>query len=167
VNHVPWRSWNESTWTTVCYATIQPFMMAGCNRMQMISHLPVHLSVRQHVQTWFLAPSILLSSWRGMKRPENLTINLYLGPRLAQAVSRWLPTAAVRGLKPGRHVGFSPSTSVSPAKFIPPIAPKNHHHHHSQHGHSWHRAPLGPMAIYLFNVKTSAFLFLLSLFLLW
>jgi hypothetical protein len=24
----------------------------------------------------------------------------------------------------------------------------------SRHGHSWHRAPLGPMAIYLFNVKT-------------
>jgi hypothetical protein len=24
----------------------------------------------------------------------------------------------------------------------------------SQHGPSWHRAPLGPMAIYLFNVKT-------------
>jgi hypothetical protein len=24
----------------------------------------------------------------------------------------------------------------------------------SQHGHSWHRAPLGPMAIYLFNVNT-------------
>jgi hypothetical protein len=23
----------------------------------------------------------------------------------------------------------------------------------SQHGHSWHRAPLGPMAIYLFNIK--------------
>jgi hypothetical protein len=36
----------------------------------------------------------------------------------------------------------------------------------SQHGHSWHRAPLGPMAIYLFNVKTFVF-FLLSLFLLW
>jgi hypothetical protein len=28
----------------------------------------------------------------------------------------------------------------------------------SQHGHSWHRAPLGPMAIYLFNVKTFVFL---------
>jgi hypothetical protein len=29
----------------------------------------------------------------------------------------------------------------------------------SQHGHSWHRAPLGPMAIYLFNVKTLCFFF--------
>jgi hypothetical protein len=27
----------------------------------------------------------------------------------------------------------------------------------SQHGHSRHRAPLGPMAIYLFNVKTFVF----------
>jgi hypothetical protein len=35
----------------------------------------------------------------------------------------------------------------------------------SQHGHSWHRAPLGPMVIYLFNVKTFVFLSLLSLFL--
>jgi hypothetical protein len=33
----------------------------------------------------------------------------------------------------------------------------------SQHGHSWHRAPLGPIAIYLFSVKT---FFFLSLFLL-
>jgi hypothetical protein len=31
--------------------------------------------------------------------------------------------------------------------------------------HSWHRAPLGPMAIYLFSVKTFVFFFL-SLFLL-
>jgi hypothetical protein len=29
----------------------------------------------------------------------------------------------------------------------------------SQHSHSWHRAPLGPMAIYLFNVKTFVFYF--------
>jgi hypothetical protein len=27
----------------------------------------------------------------------------------------------------------------------------------SQYGHSWHRAPLGPMAIYLFSVKTFFF----------
>jgi hypothetical protein len=27
----------------------------------------------------------------------------------------------------------------------------------SQHGHSWHRSSLGPMAIYLFNVKTFVF----------
>jgi hypothetical protein len=35
----------------------------------------------------------------------------------------------------------------------------------SQHGHSWHRAPLGPMAIYLFSIKTC--FFFVSLFLLW
>jgi hypothetical protein len=29
----------------------------------------------------------------------------------------------------------------------------------SQHGHSWHLAPLGPMARYLFNVKTFVFFF--------
>jgi hypothetical protein len=27
----------------------------------------------------------------------------------------------------------------------------------SQYGHSWHRTPLGPMAIYLFSVKTFVF----------
>jgi hypothetical protein len=27
----------------------------------------------------------------------------------------------------------------------------------SQYGHSWHRAPLGPMAVYLFSVKTFVF----------
>jgi hypothetical protein len=34
----------------------------------------------------------------------------------------------------------------------------------SRHAHAWPRAPMGPMAIYLFNVKT--FVFLLSLILL-
>jgi hypothetical protein len=33
----------------------------------------------------------------------------------------------------------------------------------SRYAHSWHRAPLGPMAIYLFNVKTLVFCFFLSL----
>jgi hypothetical protein len=32
----------------------------------------------------------------------------------------------------------------------------------SQHGHSWHQVPLGPMAIYLFNVKTFVFFFVFS-----
>jgi hypothetical protein len=36
----------------------------------------------------------------------------------------------------------------------------------SRHAHSCHRAPLGPTAIYLFNVKTFVFVFLLSLILL-
>jgi hypothetical protein len=34
----------------------------------------------------------------------------------------------------------------------------------SQHGHSWHRAPVGPMAIYLFSVKTFFFFFRCSFF---
>jgi hypothetical protein len=34
----------------------------------------------------------------------------------------------------------------------------------SQHGHSCHRAPLGPMVIYLFSVKTFAFFFRCSSF---
>jgi hypothetical protein len=33
----------------------------------------------------------------------------------------------------------------------------------SRHAHSWHRAPLGPMAIYLFNVRIYVFRFLLIL----
>jgi hypothetical protein len=32
----------------------------------------------------------------------------------------------------------------------------------SQHGHSWHRSLLGPMAIYLLNVKTFVFFFFRS-----
>jgi hypothetical protein len=54
---------------------------------------------------------------------------------IAQAVSRWLPTAAVRGSRPGLSCGilwwtkwrwgrFSPSTSVPLPNFLPPIAPK-------------------------------------------
>jgi hypothetical protein len=33
----------------------------------------------------------------------------------------------------------------------------------SRHAHTWHRAPLGPMVIYLFNVKILVFLLLLIL----
>jgi hypothetical protein len=58
-------------------------------------------------------------------------INLRLGRAVAQAVSRWLPTAAVRGSRPSHHVGFCGGQSgagvgflrVLP-NFIPPIAPK-------------------------------------------
>jgi hypothetical protein len=57
------------------------------------------------------------------------------GRAIAQAVSRWLPTAAVRGSGPGlsceilwwtkwRWGRFSRSTSVPLPIFIPPIAPK-------------------------------------------
>jgi hypothetical protein len=63
------------------------------------------------------------------------------GHAITQAVSRWLPTAAAQvrarvwscgicGGQSGAGGRFSPSTSVSPAKFIPPTAPKNHIHHH-------------------------------------
>jgi hypothetical protein len=59
----------------------------------------------------------------------NITIvqyQLFVGRAIAQAVSRWLLTAAVRGSSPGlvmwdlwwtkwRWGRFSPSTSVSPA----------------------------------------------------
>jgi hypothetical protein len=54
---------------------------------------------------------------------------------IAQAVSRWLPTTAVRGSRPSRHVGFCGEQSGAGAgflrvlrfplpKFIPTIAPK-------------------------------------------
>jgi hypothetical protein len=60
-----------------------------------------------------------------------------LGRAIAQAVSRWLPTAAVWGSRPGLSYGilwwtewrwgrFSPSTSVSPAKFPSTNCSKNH-----------------------------------------
>jgi hypothetical protein len=58
---------------------------------------------------------------------------------IAQAVSRWLPTAAVRGSRPGVSCGilwwtkwrwgrFCPSTSVSPANFYSTNCSKNHPH---------------------------------------
>jgi hypothetical protein len=58
---------------------------------------------------------------------------------IAQVVSRWFPTAAVRGSRPGlscgilwrtkwRWVRFSPSTSVSPANFHSTNCSKNHPH---------------------------------------
>jgi hypothetical protein len=61
------------------------------------------------------------------------------GRTIAQAVSRWLPTAAIRGSRPGLSCGilwwikwlwgrFSPSTSVSPAKFHSTNCSKNHPH---------------------------------------
>jgi hypothetical protein len=33
-------------------------------------------------------------------------LKIIFGRAIAQAVSRWLPTAAVRGLRTGRHLGF-------------------------------------------------------------
>jgi hypothetical protein len=43
---------------------------------------------------------------------------------------------------------FDPASAEQSSTLVPAT---------SQHGHSWHRAPLGPMAIYLFSVKTSVF----------
>jgi hypothetical protein len=43
-------------------------------------------------------------SWR--KVTNSLDDDHLLGRDIAQAVSRWLPTAAVRGSRPGRHVEF-------------------------------------------------------------
>jgi hypothetical protein len=37
---------------------------------------------------------------------------------IAQAVSRWLPTSAVRGSRPGRHVGFCGGQSGAGADFL-------------------------------------------------
>jgi hypothetical protein len=58
---------------------------------------------------------------------------------IAQAISRWLPTAAVRGSRSGLSCGilwwtkwrwgrFSPSTSVFPAKFYSTDCSKNRPH---------------------------------------
>jgi hypothetical protein len=41
-----------------------------------------------------------------------------LGSAIAQAVSRWLPTPAVRGSRPGRHVGFCGGQSGAGAGFL-------------------------------------------------
>jgi hypothetical protein len=56
------------------------------------------------------------------------------------------------GIRPHLHMGISrshPSRAEQSSSLLPAT---------SQHGHSWHRAPLGPMAIYLFNAKTFVFL---------
>jgi hypothetical protein len=43
---------------------------------------------------------------------------LFSGRAIAQAVSRWLPTAAVRGSRPGRYVGFCGGQSGAGAGFL-------------------------------------------------
>jgi hypothetical protein len=40
------------------------------------------------------------------------------GRAIAQAVSRWLPTAAIRGSRPGRHVEFCGGQSGAGAGFL-------------------------------------------------
>jgi hypothetical protein len=75
----------------------------------------------------------------------NRALTPRVGRAIAQAVSRWLP-----GFETGSSCGilwwtkwrrgrFPPSSSVSRAKFIPPIAPKNHHHHQSIIGDMYNR----------------------------
>jgi hypothetical protein len=59
---------------------------------------------------------MLLYSNIKILQPEEL---LYFhGRAIAQAVSRWIPTAAVRGSKPGRHVGFCGGQSGVGAGFL-------------------------------------------------
>jgi hypothetical protein len=41
-----------------------------------------------------------------------------MGRAIAQAVSRWLPTAAVRGSRPSRHVGFCGGQSGAGEGFL-------------------------------------------------
>jgi hypothetical protein len=41
-----------------------------------------------------------------------------IGRAIAQVVSRWLPTAAVRGSRPGRDVGFCGGQSGAEAGFL-------------------------------------------------
>jgi hypothetical protein len=41
-----------------------------------------------------------------------------VGRAIAQAVSHWLPTAAVRSSRPGRHVGFYGGRSGAGAGFL-------------------------------------------------
>jgi hypothetical protein len=41
-----------------------------------------------------------------------------MGRAIAQTVSRWLPTAAVRGSGPGRHVGVCGGQSGAGAGFL-------------------------------------------------
>jgi hypothetical protein len=43
---------------------------------------------------------------------------LHLGRAIAEAVSRWLPTAAVRGSRPGCHVGFCGGQSGAGEGFL-------------------------------------------------
>jgi hypothetical protein len=71
--------------------------------------------------SWEAAPRFYGTS----RKPPNMWAYSYQGRSIAQAVSRWLPTAAARGSSPGlvmwdlwwtkwRWGRFSPSTSVSP-----------------------------------------------------
>jgi hypothetical protein len=92
-------------------------------------------------------------------------VHMFISPRVAQLHPKhWIPfsttsRATVEVFEPAStRVN---SLLLSRAKQSSSLLPAT-----SQHGHSWHRAPLGPMAIYLFNVKTFVILFLLSLFLL-
>jgi hypothetical protein len=79
------------------------------------------------------------------------------GRAIAQAVSRWLPTAAVRGSRPGRHVGFCGGQSGAVAGFIRvlrsplpnsfhQLRQKNYHHHQSVIGDMYNR-PNGQTSI--------------------
>jgi hypothetical protein len=47
-----------------------------------------------------------------------LSYEFFLGCAIAQAVSRWLPTAAVQSSRPGRHVGFCGGQSGAWAGFL-------------------------------------------------
>jgi hypothetical protein len=61
---------------------------------------------------------VLFGTGRPCMHTLFLTNPYKVGRAIAQAVSGWLPTAAVRGSRPGRHVGFCGGQSGTGAGFL-------------------------------------------------
>jgi hypothetical protein len=101
---------------------------------------------------------ILLSQTRHSPNLESqVTVFISSRNRVAQLSPRhWVsfsspPTTQGygRGIRTCLHMGYCLTQLLARSRSLLPAA--------SWHTHSWHWAPLGPMAIYLFNVKTFVF----------
>jgi hypothetical protein len=133
-NRSRWKTWGwimmNTWWVWMCVYTlwrcatrkhVSVHSLACC----ICSHMCCHLDRKEPL---FIPenPSDERNFLHGSVRPNIMSMCWVFGRAIAQAVSRWLPTAAARGSSPGlvmwdlwwtkwRRGRFSPRTSVSPA----------------------------------------------------
>jgi hypothetical protein len=108
------------------HSSYEEFHLLGYNRLAtyfiLVSCLAYSSTLKIEAKCSFeMSVDFRLTKRRYIPEVISLCNEFYNGRAIAQVVSRWLPTAVVRGR-------FSPSTSVSPAKFHSTNCSKNHPH---------------------------------------
>jgi hypothetical protein len=139
-------------WPTVCVSLVSYYLRVY---LGVVRHFAPNCVLFSYVHVYMtnrtdMVPTLLKTNTTRVEAGSNTStvtlrvvrgdeMGLKKGRAIAKAVSRWLPTAAVRGSRPGLSCGilwwtkwrwgrFSPSTSVAPANFHSTNCSKNHPH---------------------------------------